>query len=207
MQQNDTPPAVPLWIDGHAFLTVTPTFQDVRDPCTGDVVRRVPLCGVEEVRLAIAVGRVALASWTGMPAEARATLLSAVGDLLGSYGGHFAGLISEESGKEKTLALAEVDESVALLRSALVSLNAGVVAIVGNSAMPLLSALSLAVPALLAGAVVVARPSPDTPSALFAFAELTTRCGIPNGVFNIVHGDADVVTCMRAITGVTVHVA
>lgn len=202
MKENDVAQALPLWINGHAFLTVTPAFQDVLDPLSRKVLRRIPLCGSEEVQMATAAAQAALASWAGISAKARATLLSAVGGALASYSAHFAGLISEESGKESTLALAEVDESVALLNSSAVGADSGVVAIVGNAAMPLLSALHQAVPALRAGAVLVVRPNPETPSALFALAELTARCGFPNGVFNIVHGGDEVENCLRTVQGV-----
>jgi len=69
--------------------------------------------------------------------------------------------------------------------------------------MPLLAPLRLAVPSLMAGAVVVIRPSPETPSALFALAELTARCGFPDGVLNIVHGGEAVVDGLRASSGVS----
>src|ERR1035437_688828 len=96
MFQTDAPLAIPLWINGHAFLTVTPAFQDVRDPLNGKVLRRIPLCGADEVRMAVAAAQAALASWTGLPATVRAALLSAVGDALSSYSDHFARLIRSE---------------------------------------------------------------------------------------------------------------
>ena len=202
MKENDVPQALPLWINGHAFLTVTPVFQDVLDPLNRKVLRRVPLCGSEEVQMAMSAAQVVLASWASLCAKARAALLSEVGGALAGYSEHFAGLITEESGKESTLALAEVDESVALLNSSVAGADSGVVAIIGNAAMPLFSALRLAVPALMAGAALVVRPDPETPSALFALAELTARCGFPNGVFNIVHGGDEVADCLRAVPGV-----
>lgn len=202
MKENDVAQALPLWINGHAFLTVTPAFLDVLDPLSRKVLRRIPLCGSEEVQLAKSAAQIALASWPSLSAQARAALLSAVGGLLAGYSVHFAGLITEESGKESTLALAEIDESVALLNSSVAGVDSGVVVIIGNAAMPLLSVLHRAVPALMAGAVLVVRPAPETPSSLFAFAELTARCGFPNGVFNIVHGGDEVADCLRAVLGV-----
>ena len=202
MKENDVPLALPLWINGHAFLTVRPVFQDVLDPLSRKVLRRIPLCGPEEVQMATAAAQAALASWAGLSPKDRAALLAAVGGSLAGYSAHFVGLIAEESGKESTLALAEVDESVALLNSSIAGADSGVVAIIGNAAMPLLSVLHRAVPALMAGATLVVRPNPETPSALFALAELTARCGFPNGVFNIVHGGDEAVDCLRAVQGV-----
>ena len=49
MLQTDISPAIPLWINGRAYLTMTPGFADVTDMATGKVVRRIPLCGASEV--------------------------------------------------------------------------------------------------------------------------------------------------------------
>ncbi|MBL8881239.1 MAG: aldehyde dehydrogenase, partial [Phycisphaerales bacterium] len=62
-------------------------------------------------------------------------------------------------------------------------------AVVSDDRAPLLGPLQRAVPALLAGATVVVKPSPKAPSAAFALAELTARSAFPGGVFNILHGD------------------
>ncbi len=67
--------------------------------------------------------------------------------------------------------------------------GSGVVAVVSDHTAPLLGPLKYAVPALLAGATVVLKPSPKTPAAAFALAELSARSGFPGGVFNLLHGD------------------
>jgi len=76
------------------------------------------------------------------------------------------------------------------------------VGIVGNAAAPLLDPLRIAVPALMAGAVVVIKPNPDMPSAIFALAELTARCAFPGGVFSILHGAEAAVDGLRSLEGV-----
>ena len=207
MLQDEDPLAIPLWINGHAFLTMAPAFQNVCNPVSGKVLRRTPLCGRDEALQAVAAAQAALADWRAMPETARAALLAAVAEALSSYAEHFARLIGEESGKESSLALSEVDQSVALLRNAASGRASGVVGIVGDSSGPLLNSLQLAVPALMAGAVVVMRPAPETPSALFALAELTGRCGFPDGVFNILQGGDAAVDGLRAASGVSLFFA
>lgn len=205
MLQDDVPKAIPLWINGHAFLTVTSAFHEVRSSAGGEVLRRVPLCGAGEVQMAIAAAQVALAFWAGLPETARIALLVELGEALASYDEHFAGLISEESGRESSLSVTEVGESVTLLRNPTASKNSGVVAIIGNSVRPLLDSLKWAVPALASGSTVVIRPCPEAASALFALAELSGRCGIPDGVFNIVHGDEAIVDVLRARSDVCLY--
>lgn len=197
MIDNDDPLALPLWINGHAYLTMTDGFFDVRNPQTGEVLRRTPLCGADVAAKAVAAAQGACAAWAAEPASVRAALLAAVADALAGYAEHFARLIGEETGKDEALAAAEVAEAVALLRAA--SPAAGfaecdgcagrVVAVVNDDRAPLAGLLSYVVPALAGGATVVAKPSPKAPSAAFAFAELTARAGVPAGVFNILQGD------------------
>ena len=54
MLQSGRSPVIPLWIKGHAFLTATSSFLDVRNPANGEVLRRTPLCGVREALIALA---------------------------------------------------------------------------------------------------------------------------------------------------------
>jgi acyl-CoA reductase-like NAD-dependent aldehyde dehydrogenase len=109
----------------------------------------------------------------------------------------------EEAGMENDVATAEVNVAVALLRAPPERSMSGVLGIVGDSVKPLLGALQIAVPALVAGAVVVVRPHPETPSALFALAELTGRCGFPGGVFNVLHGGEPAIAGLRSQVDVT----
>lgn len=203
MMQNDDPLAIPLWINGHAYLTLAPAFLDVRNPASGEVLRRTPLCGAAQAQMALAAASAASASWGAQAVGARAALLVAVGDALAGYAGHFARLLVEESGHDGALAAAEVAQAVALLRCPPSGEISGVVAIVGEAQAPLLSALRLAVPALMAGAAVVIRPAPEAPSAIFALAELTGRCAFPAGVFNVVQGGEAMVDGLRAAAGIS----
>ncbi|MBK7422990.1 MAG: aldehyde dehydrogenase [Propionivibrio sp.] len=210
MLQTDAPLAIPLWINGHAYLTLAPAFQDVRNPLSREVLRRTPLCGAAEAQKAVEAAHAALPLWCAQPATARAAMLVAVGEALAGYAGHFARLIVEETGKEQLAAEAEVSKAVALLCGSLTAgapAAAGVVGIVGNAAAPLLDLLRLAVPALMAGAVVVIKPNPEMPSAIFALAELTGRCAFPGGVFSILHGAEAAVDGLRAAEGVSLFFA
>lgn len=192
MIDNDDPLVLPLWINGHAYLTMTDAFFDVRNPRTGAVLRRTPLCDAEVAAKAVAAAQGALAAWAAEPLSARAALLASVADALAGYAAHFAKLIAEETDKDEAVAATEVAEAVALLRAGVPAgevAAAGVLAVVNDDGAPLAGLLAHVVPALVAGRTVVAKPSPKAPSAAFAFAELTARAGLPGGVFNILQGD------------------
>ena len=200
MAHSDDPLAIPLWINGHAYLTMVEAFHDVVSPRSAAVLRRTPLCGARAAQHAVAAARAAHADWAARSAAERSALLNALGDALAGYGAHFAALIAEESGNGAELANAEVAQAVALLRGAPATKaerSAEVVAIVANADKPPLAPLPLVVDALQAGAVVIVTPNPQTPSALFALAELSARCGFPNGVLSIVHGRVAAVDGLR----------
>lgn len=187
--------ALPLWINGHPYLTMTDTFFDVTNPKTGEVLRRTPLCGADAAASAVAAAQAVLPAWAVVPDSERAAFLLPIADALEGYAAHFAGLIAAETGQDDVVAAAEVAAAVALLRvaRALPRQDAVVSVAVNDDRSPLLGLLSLAVPAILAGTAVVAKPSPKAPSAAFAFAELTARAGLPGGVFNIVQGDLEAI--------------
>lgn len=193
MSESDEILAIPLWLNGHAYLTMAPAFCDVRDARTGEIRRRTPLCGAREAQAAVDSARDALPSWASLSVDARATLLALLADALSGYADHFAGLIAEETGKDAAAASAEVAEAVQVLRAVATagarSGGSGVVAVVSDRLAPLLGPLQLAAPALLGGATIVLKPSPSAPSATFALAELTARSGFPDGVVNLLHGD------------------
>jgi succinate-semialdehyde dehydrogenase / glutarate-semialdehyde dehydrogenase len=196
MMQNDDALAIPLWINGHAYLTLAPGFLDVRNPASGELLRRTPLCDAATAQQAVAAAAAAVAAWAARPAAERATLLGALGEALAAYAAHFARLIVDESGVDGALAAAEVAATVALLRSPPTgAVSAEVLAVVARSS--LLLPLQLAIPALMAGATLVLRPLPQAPSAIFALAELSGRCAFPGGVLNVLHGGEDVVAALR----------
>ena len=203
MTNSDDVPAVPLWLAGHAYLTLARRFVDVRETSSGRVLRRTPACGADEVRRALNAARQAQPDWYARVAGERGGLLDDLGDALLGYAGHFARLIEEESGGDGASATAEVREAVAVLRAApsaalgaehlIVAQPASVLAIVGSAQAPLGALLRVAAPAWRAGAALVVLQPPRVPGAVFALAELSARCAFPAGVFNVLYGDAALV--------------
>ncbi|MDR1994928.1 aldehyde dehydrogenase family protein [Azonexus sp.] len=184
----DGPLAMPLWINGHAYLSVGESFYDVAHPQSGEVVRRVPLCGASEAAEAVAAARAAQPGWAEMGLNARYVRLAALADGLERYAEHFAKLLLQESVFDEAAAAAEVSAAVAALRATEVG-ETGVIAVVVDAQRPLSAVAAALTPALLAGAAAVVKPSPRAPAAVFALCELSTRIGWPAGVLNLVQGD------------------
>lgn len=197
--------ALPLWINGHAYITLPGQFHDVRDERAGqggDILRRVPLCGIDEALAAMRAAQQAVDGWRAAGVVQRAATLAGLGESLAAYREHFATLLAAESGASSTSAAAEVAQAAALLQGGGLAPAPedapGVVAVLGKPEQPLLGPLFVAAPLLAAGVCIVLKPAAQTASVAVALAELATRCGMPDGVFNVVHGDTTMVEALRA---------
>lgn len=180
--------AIPMWVNGHAFLTVTSTFHDVINPQTGEQIHRVPLCGAEEAAEAVVSARAAQSLWADMGMQARRVCLGRLADALENYAGHFAKLLSADTALDSTQASAEVTSAVESLRGFSVG-ETGVAGVVVDATQPFGGLVAAIAPALMAGATVVIKPSIKSPSAAFALCELSGRAEWPAGVLNLLQGD------------------
>ena len=194
------PKAIPLWINGHAFLTVTQSFYDVVNPVSGEAAYRVPLCGKDEAAEAVAAAGAAQPAWSALAAEARQACLSMLADKLEGYAGHFTKLLRGDTGLAEAAAQAEVAAAVAALRGTEAG-ESGVIAVVVDATRPLAALAEAAAPALRAGASVIVKPSPKAPTAAYALCELSSRAAWPAGVLNLLHGDNAAISglCSTAI--------
>ena len=194
---TDGPMAIPLWINGHPYLSMGESFFDVRNPHHDEVIRRVPLCGGAEVDVAVNAARLALEVWAVLPLSARQRQLAALADALEGYAEHFAQLIIEDTGCAELTAVAEVQATLAALDAGTLSVNGGgVLAVITDASRPLVALAEMIAPALLAGATIVCKPSPKAPGAAFALCELSGRVGLPPGVLNLVQGDTAAVEAL-----------
>ena len=194
------PKAIPLWVNGHAFLTVTDAFYDVVNPASGEAVYRVPLCGADEAAEAVGAARAAQQAWAALSVAARQAFLNALADRLEGFAGHFAKLLRAETGFSEEIAQAEVAAALAALRGSAIG-EPGVAAIVVDATRPLAGFAEAAAPALRAGASVIVKPSPKAPSAAYALCELSSRAEWPAGVLNLMQGDSAAIEglCAAAI--------
>lgn len=185
---SEGPKAIPLWIAGRAYLTVGDSLYDVLNPATGEVLRRVPMCGADEAATAVAAAQAAAEPWNDCGMAGRQALLAALADNLARYAGHFAKLLQQDLGWPETQALSEVEAAIAAWRNTAVG-DSGVLALVVDASHPLLGLATAAAAPLLAGATLIIKPSPQAPSAAYALCELAARAAWPAGVLNLLHGD------------------
>lgn len=202
---NDDAPALPLWIDGRAFLMMAEQFHSVVN-AKGQAVRRVPLYGAEAVTIAGQSTTKAVAAWAALSAAEREACFQSLHELLTRFRAHFERLLVDEAGLSQDLAVAEVEQALAAIANRLAGTPArpgGIAAVASDSLAPLATPLACAIDALAAGWGVILKPSTKAPSALFACAELFSRAGFPAGLVNCVHGDEAVMRALCADAAIT----
>lgn len=186
------PMAIPMWVNGHAYLSVGSAFFEISDLTTGENIRRVPLCGAAEAAVAVEAAKVAQPGWAAMGLMARRVCLDNLANELDRLQGHFAKLLQQEVTGNNEAAVAQVEAAVAALRDAAVG-ETGVVGVIVDAQTPLSSLAQIIGPAVMAGAALVVKPSPKAPSAIFALCELASRAEWPAGVLNLLQGDREAI--------------
>ncbi|MEU8201743.1 aminobutyraldehyde dehydrogenase [Streptosporangium sp. NPDC049046] len=185
------------------------------NPATGDLLREVAETSIEEVAAAVRRARAAFEEWsTATPAE-RSRVLLRFADLVEADAEELTRLEVIETGKPAAVfrdgELPFAADNLRFFAGAARSLDgtgAGVlssgytsvlvrrpVGVVGSIApwnFPLVMAVWKIGPALAAGNAVIIKPAPQTPGTTLRMARLFARAGAPDGLFQVVLGDAEV---------------
>jgi malonate-semialdehyde dehydrogenase (acetylating)/methylmalonate-semialdehyde dehydrogenase len=209
---------LPHWIDGKATDGSSDRTGEVFDPATGEVARRVALASAADVDTAVAVARKAFTSWATTSLTKRTQVLFAYRELLNARKEELAAIITAEHGKVLSDALGEVTRGLEVVEFACgmphllkgghsenVSTSVdvysirqplGVVGIISPFNFPAMVPMWFFPIAIAAGNTVVLKPSEKDPSAANFMAQLWAEAGLPDGVFNVVHGDKEAVDAL-----------
>ena len=203
-----------LYINGkHTNASSGETFNSY-NPATGELLAKVQQASKEDVDAAVASAERGFAIWSQMsPTERGRILLRAVA-ILRERNDELAMLEVLDTGKPIQEADcvdietgADVIEYYAGLASSIAGTQQdlggsnfyytrreplGVCAGIGAWNYPIQIAMWKSAPALAAGNAMVFKPSEETPLSVLKLAEIYTQAGVPDGVFNVVQGDARV---------------
>ncbi|QJS99158.1 CoA-acylating methylmalonate-semialdehyde dehydrogenase [Streptomyces asoensis] len=199
------------WINGKPREGSSERHGAVHNPATGAQEKRVPFASVDEVDAAVAAAKDAYATWGTSSLAKRTTILFKFRALLDAHRDEIAELITAEHGKVHSDALGEVArglEIVDLACGITVQLKGelstevasrvdvssirqplGVVAGITPFNFPAMVPMWMFPIAIATGNTFVLKPSEKDPSAALKLAELLAEAGLPDGVFNVVHGD------------------
>ena len=196
-----------LWVDADDGATL-----EVTNPVNGDVLARVAKVGASETRTAIKAAASAMSVWRAVPAKVRSNILRDWFNLIMAHQEDLARIMTLEQGKIIAESRGEVAYGASYIewfaeqakriegdvipgpspdkRIVCIKQPVGVCAAITPWNFPNAMITRKAAPALAAGCSIVIKPASETPLSALALAELASRAGIPDGVFNVVVGSS-----------------
>ncbi|WP_166347227.1 CoA-acylating methylmalonate-semialdehyde dehydrogenase [Phytoactinopolyspora limicola] len=206
---------IPHWAGGKPWDGTSTRTGTVHDPATGEVSGTVALASAADVDEVVAAASRAAADWRRASLTKRAAVLFRFRELLAQNTDDVAAAITAEHGKVLSDAAGEVQRGLEVAEFACgiphllkggFSENAstnldvyslrqplGVVAVISPFNFPAMVPLWFVPIAIACGNPVVLKPSEKDPSASLLIARLWAEAGLPEGVFNVVHGDKEAV--------------
>src|ERR1035438_3440579 len=205
------------YINGQFVASQSDRKLNVVSPLDGSWLSTVPMSSGEELDSAVKAARSAFPAWSKTPVKERVQVFFRYKYLLEKHLQELAALISEENGKTNAEAVAEIEKSVELSEFAcsLPQLITGEILEVSKGIecraehVPLGVVASIVpfnfpsmVPnwtipnAIALGNCMIIKPSEKVPLSCGRLAELLKEAGLPDGVFNMVHGDSEIVNAI-----------
>ena len=189
------------------------TFEN-RSPVDNSLIGQVHEAGEAEVDAAVRAAKAALKGpWSKLTQNQRAAMLNKIADRINERFDEFLAAECLDTGKPRSMAShIDIPRGAANFREFADSMNhptegfrmdtpdgkgalnvghrtpKGVIAVVSPWNLPLLLMTFKVGPALACGNTVVVKPSEETPATATLLGEVMNECGVPPGVFNVVHG-------------------
>jgi malonate-semialdehyde dehydrogenase (acetylating)/methylmalonate-semialdehyde dehydrogenase len=205
------PQVVEHWIGGSATRGASERTAEVFDPATGAVARQVVLAEPADVEAAGAAAATAFPAWRDTSLAKRTQVMFAFRELLNARAPELAAIITAEHGKVLSDAAGEVARGQEVVEFACgmphllkggftenastgvdvhsVRQPLGPVVIISPFNFPAMVPMWFFPVAIATGNTVVLKPSEKDPSAANWLAALWKEAGLPDGVFNVLHGD------------------
>jgi malonate-semialdehyde dehydrogenase (acetylating) / methylmalonate-semialdehyde dehydrogenase len=215
---------LPLWIGGCAVPARTQRYGEVTNPATGEVIRHVPLANAEDVDHAVSAATEAFPEWRASPPLRRARVLMRFRELMDTAKKDLAKIVTQEHGKTladaegsitRGIEVVEFASGIAHLLKGEFSENVGtdvdswslrqpvgVCAGITPFNFPAMVPMWMFPIALACGNTFILKPSERDPTLSLRMGELLREAGVPDGVFNVVHGDKEAVDAILAHSGI-----
>ena len=216
---------VPMLVGGRWEPGRSERFGEVFNPSTGRPIARVPLGTKEDVDRAVSAAAGALPAWAETPAVERARVLFRFRERLAAGADDLARLVTREHGKTLGESRASVQRGIEMVEFACgipsllmgqtlpnvardvdcetVRHPVGVCAGITPFNFPAMVPLWMVPVALACGNTFVLKPSEKVPLSAVRLGELLIESGLPDGVFNVVHGDRESVDALLEHPGVS----
>ena len=212
------------WINGALDTQKPQRSGEVFNPATGKVTKTVAFADAATVDRAVSAATQAFASWRHSSLTKRTQVLFAFRELVQQNKEKIAALITDEHGKVLSDAAGEVTRGLEVVEFACgiphllkggfseevstgvdvysIRQALGPVAIISPFNFPAMVPMWFFPVAIACGNTVVVKPSEKDPSAAMFMAQLWKEAGLPDGVFNVVHGDKEAVDALLTHPGI-----
>ncbi len=212
------------WINGALDAKKPERSGDIYNPATGKVTGTVAFGNAATVDSAVSAATAAFAEWRHSSLTKRTQVLFAFRELVQQNKEKIAALITAEHGKVLSDAAGEVTRGLEVVEFACgiphllkggfseevstgvdvysIRQALGPVAIISPFNFPAMVPMWFFPVAIACGNTVVVKPSEKDPSAAMFMAQLWKEAGLPDGVFNVVHGDKEVVDALLVHPGI-----
>jgi aldehyde dehydrogenase (NAD+) len=204
------PSVVPNQVGGQdARATDGRSFAKL-DPSSGREICQVARSTAADVTLAVEIAKNAQPGWAATTVVRRGDILREIAILMKEHRAAIAALVAKETGKSRKDALGETDAAIEMgffvagegrrfygttATSAVPNKSAmvvrqplGVAGLIIAANTPIANVAWKAFPALLCGNAAVLKAAEDTPLSAWAFGVIAREAGVPDGVYNTLHG-------------------
>jgi len=199
------------FVNGTSWNGKADRTGEVFNPATGEITGHVDFASNAVVDEVVGAAQKAFEEWRSTSLAKRTQILFAFREILNARKEEVAALITAEHGKVLSDALGEVTRGQEVVEFACgiphllkggysegvstevdvysIRQPLGVVAIISPFNFPAMVPMWFFPIAIAAGNTVVVKPSEKDPSAINLIAQMWKDAGLPDGVFNVVHGD------------------
>ena len=199
------------WINGSETAGSGARRGEVYNPALGEQIAEVVFADESDIDVAVRATQTAFPAWKDTSLAKRASIMFKFRELLDQRKGELAEIITTEHGKVISDALGEIARGLEVVdfacglphllkgeysENASTSIDVysmkqplGVVGIISPFNFPAMVPMWFFPVAIAAGNTVVVKPSEKDPSSAMWTAALLKEAGLPDGVFNVVHGD------------------
>jgi malonate-semialdehyde dehydrogenase (acetylating)/methylmalonate-semialdehyde dehydrogenase len=187
----------------------------IPNPATGETIASLPHSTREEINEAVAAAKKAFPAWSETPVPERAQVMFRFKALFDKHIDELSAIVTQENGKTLDESRGEVKRAIEVIDFAcgaptlmlghnldqiakgideeLTRFPVGVVAGITPFNFPNMVPMWMIPVAIVTGNTFVLKPSQLTPLSAMRIAELLEEAGLPEGVFNVVHGANDAV--------------
>ena len=203
------------WVNNKVVVGTSGRTGKVFNPATGEQQAEVDLASTAEVDAVIAKSKAAFPEWRATGMSRRAEIMFRTRELLDANRKELATFLTLEHGKVPSDALGEIARGIeniefacgipALMKGGYseqasggvdvysIRQPLGVVAGITPFNFPAMVPMWMFANAIMCGNTFILKPSEKDPSASMFIADLLRQAGLPDGVFNVLHGDKEAV--------------